>query len=115
MENQNIFLNRSFTYSRENYQVFIGAGETLHSSEFADVQEADSLYNVREIKSFTGKNVKYDAYLVHRKPYYLSRVVFDEPKSGLLLILDHVFTKENLAQNHFDSLEVNLENYIKVK
>jgi hypothetical protein len=115
MDQQNIFLNRSFTFSREGYQVFIGAGETLHSSEFADVQEADTLYTVKEIKSFSGKHVQYDAYLVHRKPYYLSRVVFDEPKSGLLLVLDHAFTKEASARNHFDSLEVNLEKYIKVK
>lgn len=115
MDGLNIYLNRSMTYSPGNYRVFIGAGETLHSSEFPDRQRLDTLYEVRETKHFSGKHVAYDVYLVERDAYTLVRVGFDEPKSGLFLLCDHVFTDDAKAQALYDDIEVRFEEHIKVK
>jgi hypothetical protein len=70
---------------------------------------------VKESKSFTGKKVQFDAFLLQRDDFSICRVVFDEPKSGLLLVVDHVFTSSNQAKGFFEGLEQNFEQYIKLK
>jgi hypothetical protein len=109
MDGLNIFLNRTTTYSKEGYRVFIGAGETLHSSEFPDRQRLDTLYSVIDTKEFSGKKVGYDVYRVERDGYQLVRVGFDEPKSGLFLLCDHVFTDKSKADAFYNEVEEELE------
>lgn len=115
MDDLQIYLNRATTHSKESHRVFIGAGETLLSSEFSDRQRLDGKYNVYGSKEFAGKKVGYDAYRVERDGYHLVRVGFDEPNSGLFLLCDHVFSDSVKADEYYTNLETKLEEYIKVK
>ncbi|MCH2199960.1 MAG: hypothetical protein MK081_14365 [Flavobacteriales bacterium] len=115
MDGLNIYLNRALTYSKESYRVFIGAGETLHSSEYPDRQRLDKMYEVTDTKEFTGKKVVYDVYRVSRDGHQLVRVGFDEPKSGLFLLVDHVFSDAGKADAFYENVESRFEEHITVK
>jgi hypothetical protein len=104
MEGQSIYLNRALTYP-EKYRVFIGAGELIHSSEFATALENDALYTVLEQKEVLSNGVKLDVYLVKRDDWYLTRIGFDEAKGGLFLLCDHVFSNEADARQFYTDVD----------
>lgn len=115
MEEQNIFLNRTLTYGAGSHRVFIGAGEITSRGDFNRAQAEMEQYEVLEQKRFAGKKVAYEAHLVYRNPYFLVRVNYDEPKSGLFMLIDHVFTDESICEAYFDTIETAIENYLLVK
>lgn len=115
MDEQNIFLNRAMTYGQGGCRVFIGAGETSHRGAFNQAMAEDERYLVFEQKRFTGKKVEFEAHFVEREPFFLCRVNFDEPKSGLFLTVDHVFSDSVKCKNYYDAIEQQFESYIRVK
>jgi hypothetical protein len=116
MENQSIFLNRSFTYPEGRYDVHIGVGESMSRSTFNAVQEADTAYQVFETKAFPGKQIGYQAQFVERDGYWLCRVNCDEPKSGLFILIDYVFVDESSAREFFTALSADaIESHIRIR
>lgn len=115
MDEQNIFLNRTLTYGAGSHRIFIGAGELTSRGDFNRAQAEMPQYEVIEQKRFTGKKVSYEAHRVFKDPYYLVRVNYDEPKSGLFMLVDHVFSDEALSKAYYDSIETTLEDYLLVK
>lgn len=115
MDDQNIFLNRTLTYGAGSHRVFIGAGEITSRGDFNRAQAEMTAYEVIEQKRFAGKKVGYEAHRVYREPYHLVRVNYDEPKSGLFMLVDHVFTDEQLCKDYYDAIESTIENYLLVK
>ncbi len=115
MDDQNIFLNRTLTYGAGSHRVFIGAGEITSRGDFNRAQAEMEQYEVIEQKRFAGKKVGYEAHRVVRAPYFIVRVNYDEPKSGLFMLVDHVFTDEAICKAYYDNIESTIENYLLVK
>lgn len=115
MDEQNIFLNRALTYGKGSHRIFIGAGEMTSRGDFNRAQAENENYEPLEQKRFTGKKVSFEAHFTKRDPYFLCRVNFDEPKSGIFLLVDHVFSDSTTCRNYYDQIEEVFEDYISVK
>lgn len=99
-----IYLNRTIANKSKNYRVFIGASSEIHSSEFNAYQINDTSFVWLADKTFTAKT-KCLAFFLKKNNFYLSRVVFDEPKSGLILMYDYVSTDSTNAKTYYNNLE----------
>ncbi|NUM49757.1 MAG: hypothetical protein HUU48_01460 [Flavobacteriales bacterium] len=99
-----IYLNRTIANKSKNYRVFIGASSEIHSSEFNAYQINDSSFVWLADKTFTAKT-KCQAFFLKKNNFYLSRVVFDEPKSGLILMYDYVSTDSTNTKAYYNNLE----------
>lgn len=99
-----LYLNRTIANKSKNYRIFIGASSEMHSSEFNAYQINDSSFVWLADKTFTSKT-KCLAFFLKKNNFYLSRVVFDEPKSGLVLMYDYVTTDSADTKTYYDNIE----------
>lgn len=113
LDEQQIFLNRAITNSTEGFRVFIGAGEVTSRGDFNRALAEDSTSTIFEQKRFATKQTSYESHFTRRANHYLCRVNFDEAKSGLFLVVDHVFSDSSLCAAYFANVETKLEQYIK--
>lgn len=112
LDNQMIFLNRAITHTTDGFRVFIGAGETTSRGDFNRALNADSTAIVFEQKRFVAKQTSYEAHFTRKANHYLCRLNFDEAKSGLFLVVDHVFSDSTRCAAYYKNIEAELVRYI---
>lgn len=113
LEQQAIFLNRALTHSNAGFRVFIGAGESTSRGDFNRALAEDSTVTVLDQKRFVMKQVSYEVHFTQRSEQFLCRVNFDESKSGLFLVIDHVFSDSSRCAAYYADIETELERYIR--
>jgi hypothetical protein len=113
LENQMIFLNRAITHTANGFRVFIGAGETTSRGDFNRALAVDSSSVIFEQKRFVVQKTSYEAHFTRRANHYLCRVNFDEAKSGLFLVVDHVFSDSTRCAAYYANIEQELARYIR--
>lgn len=105
LEAPQIFLNRALSNETGNYRIFIATSESMHTQEYPAYLINDSTFTWICDKNFIGNKIKYNAFFVSKANFYMARINYNEPKSGLMVVYDFVSPDSLIAKNYYDQLE----------
>lgn len=114
-ESNEIFLNRFIENPKENYKIFIAVSETLHQSELPEIIKADSSFYQYDFKKVNGKKQEFYTYFLKKNGSYISRITYNEPKTGLLVVYDYSSSDSLKTNEYFHNIAQTYENKISFK
>lgn len=109
-----IFLNRAIHNTSGQYDIFISVSEQLMPGQFSQIQSGNSEFQQISSKSELVGKVKVDAYAFKKGEYFITRFVYIETKSGLLVIYDCVSKQEAIVKSIFDAMSSYLNEKIRI-
>lgn len=112
VESDGILLNRVLSNTNKNYTIFIEACEILHKSELPPVIKSDTSFSLIEEKKVNGKKLGYDNYFLKKNHNYISKTVYNEPVTGLLIIYNYCTQDSSQAYNYFNNLNNSFDSKI---
>jgi len=114
-ESNEIFLNRLIANKAEDYKIFIAVSETLHQSELPEIIKSDTSFKQYEFEKVNGKKQEFYTYFLKKNNSFITRVTYNEPKTGLLVVYDYSSSDSLKTKEYFNNIPLNYENKISFK
>lgn len=105
VENGNVYLNRVISNTKENYYNFITTGDIL-ASELLQAIYSDSTLHVIQSSRFQDKQ-DFDVIQYRKNECINTCLLYNEIKSGLLVVFNRVYTDSTKAEKYYQSVESN--------
>lgn len=109
-----IFLNRAIHEKAGKYDIYISVSEQLMPGQLQQIIAANPDFRILQSKSSLVGKTKVDAYLLKRGEGFLTRFVYVETKSGLLVIYDLSSKDEAVVQSFYNDMSNYLDEKIRL-
>jgi hypothetical protein len=109
-----IFLNRAIHEKDGKYDIYIAVSEQLMPAQFQQLMASNESIGVISTSSALVNKTKVDAYMLQNGQVFITRFVYVETKSGLLVIYDITSKQESVVRAFYDDMSNYLDDKIRL-